>query len=153
MEIPVYLRGLEHRNLSICITGAFSKPKLMLDGEPLKKHQGCFWLPSSSGEQFSVKFRKRFLDAVPDLEVRGEIISVLTPLQWYQYAWMTLPLLLLVLGGAVGGLCGVVAAALSSRVFRSELSENLQYAASAFISSGACVAYLLLATMILGTPK
>jgi hypothetical protein len=148
MNIPVRLPGLEGQNLALCTAGTFAGPKLTLDGQPLPQRRGLFQLRSNGGSVLNIKLKGRLLDPIPDLEVGGQTITLVPPLQWYQYAWMSLPLLLLFLGGAIGGFCGGLAATLSSRVFRSDLSENMQYAASAFISSAACVTYLLIATTL-----
>jgi len=36
----------------------------------------------------------------------GQTITLVSPLRWYEYAWMSLPLLLVFAGGALGALFG-----------------------------------------------
>ena len=121
----------------------FSGPKLMLNGQPVARQKGLFHLRSNVGSTMSVKFKGRFLDPIPNLIVGGQTIQLVPPLAWYQYAWMSIPMILLFLGGAVGGLCGGLAAGFSSRVFRSDRSQAMKYALTGLISLGAFLAYFV----------
>jgi len=136
-------------HLALCTAGMFAGPKLMLNGQPVAKQNGLFQVRSKDGTTLAIKFKNRFLDPIPDLEVGGQTITLVPPLQWYQYAWMAIPLILIFLGGAIGGFCGGLAAALSSRVFRSDLSEGMKYGATALISMAAFVTYFVVAATLL----
>jgi hypothetical protein len=70
-------------------------------------------------------------------------IQVVPALQWYQYIWMGLPIVLLFMGGAVGGFCGGLAAVTSSRIFRSERAEATKYALTGLISLAAFFSYFV----------
>jgi hypothetical protein len=149
MDIPVRLPGLEGQNVALRAAGAFSGPKLMLNGHPLAKQNGLFQLRSNAGSTMSVKFKGRFLDPIPNLEVGGQTVQLAPALAWYQYVWMSLPILLVFGGGAIGGLCGGVAAVSSSRVFRSNLGEGMKYALTGLISLGAFFTYFVVASALL----
>jgi hypothetical protein len=96
-----------------------------------------------------MRLKGRFLDPIPNLIVGGETIQIMPPLAWYQYIWMSIPMILLFLGGAIGGLCGGLAAGFSSRIFRSDRSQGMKYALTGLISIGAFVAYFVVVGTIL----
>ena len=149
MDIPVRLPGMEGQVITLRSAGMFSGPKLLLNGEPAVKEGGFFQLRSNAGSILGVKFKARFLDPIPNLEVGGETIQLAPALEWYQYVWMVIPVTLVFMGGAVGGLCGGLAAAMSSRIFRSDHSEAVKYGLTGLISLGAFVSYFVLVTVIM----
>ena len=149
MDIPVCLPGIEGQNLTVRTAGFFGGARLVLNGQPLVKQNGFFHLRSNAGSMLALKLKGRFLDPIPNLLVGGETIQLVPALTWYQYAWMTIPIVLVFLGGAIGGTCGGLAAGISSRVFRSGLSSGLKYALSGFISLAAFLTYFTVASTII----
>jgi hypothetical protein len=149
MDIPVRLPGMEGQNVALRTAGAFSGPKLMLNGQPLTKQNGLFQLRSNTGSTVAVKFKTRFLDPIPNLVVGGQTIQLTPALAWYQYVWMSIPILLVFGGGAIGGFCGGVAAVSSSRIFRGNYSEGTKYALTGLISLGAFITYFVVAGAIM----
>ena len=149
MDITVRLPGMEGQSVALRTGGMFSGPKLMLNGQPVAKQNGLFQLRSDAGSAMPVKLKGRFLDPIPNLEVGGQIIQLAPALAWYQYAWMSLPILLVFGGGAIGGFCGGLAAVSSSRIFRSNFSEGMKYALTGAISLGAFFTYFVVASAIL----
>lgn len=148
MDIPVRLPGLEGQNVALRAAGAFSEAKLMLNGQLLAKQNGFFQLRSNTGSTLAVKLKGRLLDPIPNLLVGGQTIQLVPALTWYQYAWLSVPIVLMFIGGAIGGLCGGVAAFSSGRVFRSDLSDGMKYGLTGLISASAFVAYLIIAGAI-----
>ena len=63
-------------------------------------------------------------------------------LQWYEHACCGLPLLLMLVGGALGGACGGVGYALSAAVFKKTMPTPAKYVISLLISLAAFGAYL-----------
>ncbi|HWC17015.1 MAG TPA: hypothetical protein VG498_08360 [Terriglobales bacterium] len=148
MDIPIALPGMEGQNLALRI-GTFSGPKLMLAGQQVAKQNGAFQLRSNTGTTIAIKFKPRFLDPIPNLQVGGQTIQLTPPLAWYQYAWMAIPIVLVFVGGLIGGLCGGLAAGISSRIFRSQNSEGVKYALTGLVSLGAFVTYFMVAGTIM----
>lgn len=148
MDIPVQLPGLEGQNVALRLAGTFSGAKLVVNGQPVAKQNGVFNLRSNAGSTVAVKFKGRFLDPIPNLEVGGQIIQLRPALAWYQYVWMSLPIVLVFGGGAIGGMCGGLAAGVSSRIFRSDRSEGMKYALTGMISLAAFVTYFVLAMAV-----
>ena len=153
MDIPVRLPGFEGQNVALRPAGALSGAKLVLNGQPVAKQNGLFQLRSNTGSTMDVKFKNRFLDPIPNLEVGGQTIQLVPALAWYQYVWLALPLLLVFGGGAIGGFCGGLAAVSSSRVFRSDLSEGMKYGLTGLISATGVIAYLLIAGTVMAALK
>ena len=54
----------------------------------------------------------------PQLAVGKQIINIVAPLKWYQWALAILPVLLVTFGGALGGLIGLIAAWINIRLLR-----------------------------------
>jgi hypothetical protein len=139
---------MEGQNVALRLAGMLSGPKLMLNGQPVSKQGGSFQLRSNAGSAMAVKLKARLLDPIPNLEVGGQTIQLVPPLAWYQYMWMSLPIVMVFGGGAIGGMCGALAAGMNSRVFRSDLSEGMKYALTGVVSVGSFLTYLVVAGVI-----
>jgi hypothetical protein len=148
MEIPIALPGMEGQRLGLRID-TFTGAKLILNGQPVARQKGVFSLRSNAGSTVTVRFKGRFLDPIPNLIMGGRTIQIMPPLEWYQYLWMSIPMLLLVLGGAIGALCGGLAAGISSRIFRSDRSQGMKYALTGLVSLGAFIGYFVVAGTIM----
>ena len=148
MEIPIALPGMEGQRLALRIN-TFTGAQLILNSQPVPRQKGLFSLRSNAGSAITVRFKGRFLDPIPNLIVSGQTIQIMPPLAWYQYAWMSIPMLLLLLGGAIGGLCGGLAAGISSRIFRSDRSQGMKYALTGLVSLGAFVGYFVVVGSIM----
>ena len=149
MDIPVTLPGMEGQNIAIRTAGTFAGPKLLVNGQPAQKQNGAFNLRSNSGSTMAVKFKARLLDPIPNLVVGGQTIQIAPALAWYQYLWMTIPILLVFMGGAIGGFCGGAAAFMSGQIFRSNRNEMTKYVLTGMISLSAFVVYFVLAATLL----
>jgi hypothetical protein len=144
---------MESQNVALRTAGALAGPKLMLNGQPVVKQKGISQLRSATGSIIEVKLKGRFLDPIPNLVVSGQTIQLAPALAWYQYVWLSLPILLVFGGGAIGGFFGGVAAVSSSRVFRSDLSEGMKYGLTGLISLAAFLTYFVVAGVILAAIK
>jgi len=69
-------------------------------------------------------------------------------LNWYEYAWAALPLILAPVGGLVGGLCGGGAAALNIYLFCRKLRPATKFVVTGVISIAAVIAYLFFARVV-----
>lgn len=148
MELPISCKGFEGRRLTVQTGGIFSGPKLLLDGETPAKKKGSFILRDNYGKEVQARLKSRMLDPVPSVELGGESVALARPLLWYEYAWMGIPVLLVFVGGALGGLIGASAAYTSARVFRGEAGALTKYLLTGAISLVAVVAYLVAALVL-----
>jgi hypothetical protein len=86
---------------------------------------------------------------VPQVLWAGQTINLEKPLAWYQWLWGGVPLLLLFVGGAIGGIVGGIAVTLNVRVLRSGMSGILRYAATALVSLAACGIYVAVSRILI----
>ena len=145
MNIPLSLPGFEGRRASLQTASFFSGAKLLENGVAVPGKKGVFRLKSNSGTEVVVRFKRRFLDPVPDVEVGGRTITIMESLRWYEYLWMGIPIVLVFTGGAIGGLFGGAAVLGSSHVFRSSQSTPSKYALTGLISVASVVGYVVIA--------
>src|SRR5262245_38928695 len=93
LDTPVCLQGFEGRQV-VWQTGLLTKPKLLVDGQQVKKQNKRFHLVANDGSALEVLPKARFLDPIPKLEVRGQIIELAPALNAIEYIWIMLPLAL-----------------------------------------------------------
>lgn len=128
--------------------GVLSGAKLLQDGQPLKGKRGLFSALGADGAPVEVKLAYRFLDAIPNLKIAGRTVQLARPLTALEYVWMSLPLALIVVGGALGAAIGVAATLASGRLLRMHENAFVRYALTGMITLAAVVAYFVLAVMI-----
>jgi hypothetical protein len=79
-----------------------------------------------------------------------------TKLKWYEYAWAVLPIGVVAVGGAIGGLCGGAAAAINISLMHRPWPALPKYAATGVVSLASVAIYFVVAkiavTMIYGGP-
>lgn len=147
MRFPVSLPGFEDGRLEV-ESGLWSGPRLLLDGQeaPRGAKRGEYLLRTSFGyEQAAVLQQGTFLDSAPSIVFGGETYRLAPPLRWYQWAWGGLPLLLMIVGGALGGMFGGLAAAINFRIFRSSRPPALQFVGAGLVSLAAVLLYFVTA--------
>jgi hypothetical protein len=125
------------------------KYTLLKDGIPVERstEKGRpFLIPDNAGREVRA-YPKRTSDFAPALEINGERFRVVRLLKWYQYAIGALPLGLLFIGGAMGGVVGVVGTMLSYEILRQDGSAAIKYLKLAGIVIGSFVLYIAIVTL------
>jgi hypothetical protein len=150
MQYLVQADGFEGRQLVVESAGWFAGAKLMLDGQPAPKgpKRGQLLLRRNDGVDVVAQLRNIFVDPIPQVVIDGKTIKLAEPLPWYAWVWSALPLMLLFLGGALGGLLGAVAMTINGRVFRADMNGPLKFIATGAISLVAAIAYFALAVAL-----
>jgi hypothetical protein len=138
MSYPVRLPGFEGQEIVVEPAGFFSGPRLLVNGQPAPKGKGRgeMLVRRNDGKDVLMSFRNNFLD-VPVLVVDGKPLNLVEPLKWYEWAWNFLPILMVLLGGALPAVLGVLAVTMNIRIFRSAQSPILKYVYTALIGIGA----------------
>lgn len=132
-------------------TSFLSKPVLLFDGVPvaLDKTSKNYVLTSERGLIAKIEIRPAVFDPLPQVWVDGDKLSLAAPLKWYQWVWMGIPLVaLVILGGAIGSIFGIIAAFLNIQVFRSHLPLAVRYLLTLMITLLSVTLYLIVATYI-----
>jgi hypothetical protein len=156
MQIEITHPAFKINRLTVQTAGWFSWPKLLVNGSLAEKHKGRFTVVSDSGQETVIELKYNFLDPVPKVKVAGETLELVPSLRWFEYAWIGIPLLLVLIGGAIGGFVGAIGAAANGRVFRGAYSTPAKYGLSALIALGALITYVILAIafhLLIGAPQ
>lgn len=146
MRIEVRHPAFKRQHLSVeTASSVFSSPKLLLNGVAVKKERGRYPVTSDFGGEKLIQMRYNLVDPVPTLKIDEQTVNLLEPLQWYEYAWSGLPILLVFAGGLLGGLVGGVATIANGRIFRSERGQIVKYGLAGLITVSAVVLFFVLA--------
>jgi len=151
VRYPVNIPELPGRRIEVELPGVFSSATVMVDGQLATKalKRGQFFVRATDGRESLLALKTSFLDPVPQVLWAGRTIQLVEPLAWYQWLWTGIPLVLALLGGAIGGALGGVAMVFNIRILRSDRSGVLRYALTALLSVGALGAYVFVASMFL----
>lgn len=146
----IQIPGFEGRRIIFQKAGLFSSPKLFIDGKEAQRAEkkGQYLLCYNNGSTVKAYFRSMFLDPIPKLVVGEQTILIAEPFKPYEWFIVGLPFVLVLFGGAIGGMLGGIAAATNGYIFRSKLDTAIKYLAcmGTLVFSG--VSYLVLAVII-----
>jgi len=149
-KYAIRIPGFEDHQI-VLKTASFARSKLLYDGEVVQKEKGSksVALTSVGGLIAKIEMRPSILDPLPQVWVDGEKLIIAPPIKWYQWVWVSVPLIaLIVLGTFVGAIFGIPAMLLNIQIFRSRLSVVLQYVFSFLLTLAAVVLYMLTATYL-----
>ena len=148
---PLKLDGFEGQTLEVQPPGVLSGPKLLVNGQPAPAgpKRGQMALRRNDGREVLVRWRPQILGMdVPQLYVDGYVVNVVPPLPMYVWLWSALPVLLVLIGGALGAVAGFIAFAINTRIFRTSLPGLGKYSLSLLVSLLSVVVYLAVATLL-----
>lgn len=150
MGYETQIEGFEGQNMEVRVS-FWTGPKLLVNNEPAPKgnKRGQMLLQRNDGRQVIATWRPQLggFD-VPQLIVDGKVTNLVEPLKWYEWLWGGLPILLLFVGGAIGGLVGGLGFVINTKIFRTEMSGVLKFLVSGIISFMAVVAYFVAALLL-----
>jgi hypothetical protein len=133
LDFPIEPIGFEKRNLMIR-PSYWIAAKVFLDGKQLtpitKKifsRSRDYSAVSNFGKDVTLRVKHRPLDLVPILYIDGHEFHVGRPLTKWEYFWICIPLLLMIGGGAIGGLLGGAATYSNSLLIRKLKNTFLRY--------------------------
>tara|TARA_B110001452_G_scaffold262519_1_gene262662 strand:- start:14 stop:490 length:477 start_codon:yes stop_codon:yes gene_type:complete len=143
---------LEHPTLLgeevvLSISGLFGNPELLHNGRQLiEKSAGTniYTIKKDSGIVTIALEPKRF-DPFPQLEIEGEKYPIGRKLNPFDYLIVALPMLLIFVGGAIGGILGFLASSINARIMRMPKSALERYGFCLASSIGASVTWYILA--------
>ena len=122
MRYRVEAPGFTTRRVELETAGFLRGARLLQDGEPAPKGpgRGTFLLRRDDGGEATARFRPSpfVIDPVPTLEIDRRRIELVRPFRWYELVWLAVPVVLVFVGGALGGIVGVVAAAGNAQIMR-----------------------------------
>jgi tetratricopeptide (TPR) repeat protein len=143
MVVPLFLAGFEERNLAVLGNGVFSGPRLVVDGDVREPNAGQYTLLDNGRKPVVIRLRRRFLDPIPEVEVRGNLLQIIPPFHWYEHFWMSLTGFLAYFNIILGMLVALGAYTVNTRVFRSYTAGWLKYLASGIVSGLAVFVFVV----------
>ena len=158
MPYPLKLKGFEGQALEVQPAGILTGPKLFVNGQPAPKgpRYGLMLLKRNDGREVVAAWRPQLFGLdVPQLLIEGQRVDIVEPLAWYVWVWCGLPVLLVLIGGALGALTGFIAFGLNTKIFRTALPGLAKYSLSLLVSVAAVGVYFVAATLLfnaLGRP-
>lgn len=148
MRIGIKHPAFKTKRLSVEAATFFAGPKLLLDGVVLKRKGGRYLVASDSAQELPIKILYNFLDPIPKVKIGDGTLELAKPLQWYEYVWIGIPMLLVFAGGALGGFVGAGSTVVNGRIFRSERSTVGKYALAAVTTVAGAAIFFALAIAI-----
>lgn len=149
MDLSVAHSNFRKRQLGVRTASFWKGSRVLLDGELVQRKGNRFEVDDDDGRRRVVLLKQTFLDPIPTVQVDSEpAIALARPLRWYEWAWMGLPVVLVVAGGGLGALCGMLALWASTRIFRSDRSTAAKYGLSAVVSAASVWTFIGLATVV-----
>ena len=142
MDIPIKHQAFANRGLALRPASLFNGPQLILDGRKVKGKKLRFSVRDNSGTQREIRFKSNYIDPVPRVQIGDQTLELAKSLAWYEYVWMSFPIILVFRGGLLGAMLGVAAVISSARIFRSDHSTGAKYVLSALTSIGAILGFL-----------
>ncbi|MUG46098.1 hypothetical protein [Paenibacillus woosongensis] len=125
MRYSITPTGFANQTLEVVTSGIGGNAKLMVNNQLVtaKKRQPMM-LRRDDGQEVEAVWKKDLFGMdVPNIIIDGSLIQVAKPLPVVAKVWCFLPLVFIFIGGAIGALIGILAAAANMSVFR--LPTNL----------------------------
>jgi hypothetical protein len=146
------IRSDRFGNLQVVVeVKGFNPPKILVNGQPTLpgKDKNQFIVKSETGIETTIDLTvSNLFDILPTVELNGSPVRIAKPLAWYECVVIALPLILIGIGGAIGGMVGAIAVTFTRSVMRSNLNPVLRYAASIGVTFIAVIVWLMLALII-----
>jgi hypothetical protein len=89
------------------------------------------------------------IDPIPKVMIGATTIQLARPLDWYEYVWIGLPILMVFHGGFLGAVCGLLAVRKSAELFRGSGAKAKKFLLTGLVSVASVVAYLALSIALL----
>lgn len=152
MVYSLSIDGFEEQNIEAHVHDLTGAKLLVNEKSPQKgKKIGEMVLRRDDGNEVIAKWKPYFLNLdIPRLEVDGKIIRLVDPLEWYQWAWSALTLLVIFGGGFIGAFIGLIGFNINVKLFRSKLNNGLKYLLTLIISIFVFAIYFGIAFIIVG---
>ncbi|GAA0182109.1 hypothetical protein SH2C18_45430 [Clostridium sediminicola] len=131
-------------------TSIWSKPKIFVNNIQMKrlKEKGKpYSITMSDGTIRKIFMKLNPLDPVPRIFFGNNEILLAKKLLWYEYLIGGFPLILIIIGGALGGAIGVTASVFNFNIFRKEYSLFTKILLTTAITIISFTAYLTVATI------
>lgn len=153
MELFINHPRFQNKKLSVTTRSLTKNSLLYLDGMQQKriagfKNRNKYALHDDNDNPVVVEVKPSIIDTIPTVILDGEKIQLVPAIVWYQYIFILLPVLLILFGGAIGGVFGFVGATINSGIIRSQVHPVLRYILTILVTFACYLTYLLLVGII-----
>jgi len=151
VRYPLNASGFAPGRLEVETAGLLTAARLFQDGALAPKGAGRnqFSLRRDDGTEAVAQLHGQLLDPIPQVRVDDERIRLAPPFAWYEWLLAGLPLLLLA-GGALGGVLGGLFVVLNGRILRAARIPLAGRAAACVASFGVAVVIYRILALLLG---
>ncbi|MBJ9340320.1 hypothetical protein I5500_08285 [Citrobacter freundii] len=150
MELSIKHPRFQGKKLSVSTRTMFKSPSLLVDGIEQKKMKGLkkrYLLEDDNGSQAIVEV-KSVIDPIPTIVIDGEKIPLTPPMTWYEYVLSCLPLLLILIGGAIGGFIGFVGAVSNASIIRGQGTIVARYGYTLLVTLICYLVFFVIVSML-----
>ena len=123
--------------------------KVVQEGKVISPSEGNYAVLGNNGETVNIRLDKpkSFLD-LPVAFVDGERVMLAPPLKAYEIVLISMPLLLMFGGGAVGGALGACALGINAKLMRKCKGIAGKLISGIFVFATAVIAYFAIASVL-----
>lgn len=143
----------EKNNPEIVVkTSIWSKPKIFVNNTQMKrlKEKGKpYSITMSDGTIRKIFMKLNPLDPVPRIFFGNSEILLARKLLWYEYLLGGIPLILIIIGGALGAAIGVITSVFNFNMLRKEYSLFIKILLTTAMTIISFIAYSTVATIFL----
>lgn len=143
-----YQVALNAENQLTIVSGFAGKLSVFINGAPVQHQNGNYYIPMNN-ETKVLTVKRGLIDNTPRVTLDGQEVLLAKKLKAYEWVFSLLPLLIVILGGALGGFFGVIAFLFNTKLFRTELPVAAKIPLSLLITALAVVLYFIIAGMLL----
>ena len=108
----------------------FGRPQVWIDYLRVGDKPGILRVQDDNGADAKIVLRRR-INRFPALEIDGDRVNLGRGFAWYEWIWIALPLLLIIVGGVVGGIVGLLTTVYNTHVFRTQKTVGAAFGFSA----------------------
>lgn len=151
MRYKATIEGFEGQNVEVDMN-FWTAPKLYVNGSlaPKGPARGQSLIKRNDGKEIVVTLKPQLIGLdVPRLDVGGKSIELVQPLAWHEWLFAGSPVMLFLMGGAVGVGLAFIGVFINLRIFRSEFAPALKYLFSAGVTIFFIVAYAIFSIVLI----
>jgi len=134
--------------LEMKVSSFLGNPKLYYNGILIPKRNKTYSISEKLGKPFDIELKNNTLDVIPKVIINKTTIDIVEPLKLYGYIWMALPIILVLVGGALGAIFGIIAYKANISIFRSNKKVVEKYLFTLILNIIVIVTYLVIAMLV-----
>ncbi len=126
---------------------SFGLPQIWVDYLRVSSRPGAVRVEDDNGEDVRIVLRRAF-NRFPKIEIDGQPVNLGRGFAWYEWIWIGLPLLLIVVGGVIGAIVGALTATYNAHIFRTQKSVGVGFGFSAMSTVVGIVLWLAISDWV-----